>query len=441
MVAHEVASGDKRLVAYVVLHKGATATGAELQKHTQQSLPVYMVPSACMLLDELPINANGKVDRLALPEPDAMRTTAEEMFVEATSLVQGQLVQIWQELLAVHPIGIKDNFFTLGGHSLLAARLVDRIAHVCGKKIPLSALFAGPTIEQLANALLQDADQTARTAVVAVQASGSLRPFFFLHGDWTDGAFYCFALARSLGPEQPFYVLGTYKFSDLQALPILEEVASAHIEAMRTIQPEGPYLLGGFCNGGLLAYEMARQLEEAGQQVDFLGLINPTTVDDSYMLLSVIRRVGQMLQMKPDRQAHWYLRARHALRHVYRHVRPGDERLADFHKLTAIDPRLEGMFPPLEALYNDYVGVFNWLVSRYKLRAYSGKITFYWAADEPFFQKFWSQVPVVKDKQEVEHHLIPGTHMSCVTDYTEVLAERLSESLKQSQEVLLDQVV
>ncbi|HYU71159.1 MAG TPA: hypothetical protein VEL31_00645, partial [Ktedonobacteraceae bacterium] len=73
--------------------------------------------------------------------------------------------------------------------------------------------------------------------------------------------------------------------------------------------------------------------------------------------------------------------------------------------------------------------------------AYCGKITFYWAADEPFFQKFWSQVPVVKDKQEVEHHLIPGTHMSCVTDYTEVLAERLSESLKQSQEALLDQVV
>jgi len=210
---------------------------------------------------------------------------------------------------------------------------------------------------------------------------------------------------------------------------------------MRTIQPEGPYLLGGFCNGGLLAYEMARQLEEADQQVDFLGLINPTTVDESYMLLSIISRVGRALRVKPDKQAHWYLRARHALRHVYRYLRPGDERLLDFHKLTAIDPRLDTMFPPLEALYNDYVGVFNWLVSRYKLRAYPGKITFYWAVDEPFFQKYWSQTLVVKDKKEVEHHLIPGTHLSCVTDYTEVLAERLSASLKQPQEAPLDQVM
>ncbi len=440
-VANEVVSGDKRLVAYVVLHEGATATSADLRKYTQQSLPVYMVPSTFMLLDELPINANGKVDRLALPTPDAMRSTVEETFVEARSLVQGQLGQIWEELLDVRPIGIRDNFFSLGGHSLLAARLVDRITHVCGKKSPLSALFAGPTIEQLANALMRDVDQTSRTSVVAVQASGSLRPFFFLHGDWTGGAFYCFALARSLGSEQPFYVLGTYKFTDLQTLPTLEEVASAHIESLRTIQPEGPYLLGGFCNGGLLAYEMARQLEEAGQQVDFLGLINPTMADEVYKLISIISRIGRVLRVKPDKQAHWYLRARHALRHVYRYLRPGDERLLDFHKLTAIDPRLNTMFPPLEALYNDYVGVFNWLVSRYKLRAYPGKITFYWSADESVNREDWSQVPVVKDKKEVEHHLIAGTHLSCVTDYTEVLAERLSASLKESQEAQLVQAV
>ncbi len=441
VVAHEVVSGDKRLVAYVVLYEEATTTSMDLYKYTQQYLPAYMVPSAFMLLDKLPINANGKVDRLALPTPDMTRSMQEETFVEAGSLVQSQLVQIWEELLDVRPIGVRDNFFSLGGHSLLAARLVDRITHVCGKKIPLSALFAGPTIEQLAHALLQDADQTARTSVVAVQASGSRRPFFFLHGDWTGGAFYCFALARALGPEQPFYVLETYKFTDLQVLPTLEEMVSAHIETMRTIQPEGPYLLGGFCNGGLLAYEMARQLEEAGQQVDFLGLINPTTVDESYKILSIINRVGQVLRVKPEKQAHWYLRARHALRHVYRHLRPGDERLLDFHKLTAIDPRLNTMFPPLEALYNDYVGVFNWLVNRYTLRAYPGKITFYWAADEPYFQEYWSQALVMKDKKAIEHHILPGTHMSCVTDHTEVLAQRLSESLKQSQEVLLDQVV
>ncbi|HYU71739.1 MAG TPA: hypothetical protein VEL31_03575, partial [Ktedonobacteraceae bacterium] len=114
---------------------------------------------------------------------------------------------------------------------------------------------------------------------------------------------------------------------------------------------------------------------------------------------------------------------------------------ADFHKLTAIDPRLDKMFPPLEALYNDYVGVFSWLVSRYELRAYAGKIDFYWAADEAFIQESWSNVPAMRGKKEVEHHPIPGTHMSCVTDHTEVLAERLRESLSRSQQREMSQLV
>src|SRR5450755_813659 len=440
VIAREVASGDKRLVAYAVLHKGASATIAELQKYIQQYLPTYMVPSAFMLLDELPINANGKVDRLALPTPDALRSVVEETFVEATSLVQGQLVGIWEELLDVRPIGIRDNFFSLGGHSLLAARLVDRITHVCGKKIPLSALFAGPTIEQLAATLTKDIDQTSRTSVIAVQASGSRRPFFFLHGDWTGGAFYCFALARALGPEQPFYVLEPYKFAGQLSLTTVEEMAAAHIEALRAVQPEGPYILGGFCNGGLLTYEIARQLEAAGQQVDFLGLINPTAPGGSNKPLKFVSSIGRLLHVKPETQAHWYVRARHALRHVYRRVRPGDERLADFHKLTTIDPRLDRMFPPTEALYNDYVGVFSWLVSRYQVHDYPGKIDFYWAADEPIIQETWHKVPQMRDKKEIRHHQIPGTHMSCVTDHTQALAERLSESLNQTQEAALSQV-
>jgi surfactin family lipopeptide synthetase A len=441
VVAREDVPGDKRLVAYVTLQAGESASTSELQQHLQQQLPAFMVPSAFVLLEKMPISSNGKLDRRALPAPEITREASEDAYVEPTSLVQGQLVQIWEELLDVRPIGIKDNFFSLGGHSLLAARLIEKIHQVCGKKIALATLFAGPTVEQLAIAMTQDVSSTDYTSVVAVQASGSLRPFFFLHGDWTGGAFYCFTLARSLGADQPFYVLETYKTAGLRKLSCLEEMAAAHVEALRAAQPEGPYRLGGFCNGGLLAYEVARQLEEAGEQVDFLGLINPSMANEPDILLSVIGRIGEVLRVKPDTEAHWYLRARHALRHVFRFMRPDDARLADFHKLTAMDSRLERMFPPLEALYNDYVGVFGWLVSRYKLRAYKGKIDFYWAADEPYIQEGWEQVPMVKDKQEIEHHLVPGTHMSCVTDYTEVLAERLSESLSRSQQAELSQLV
>ncbi|MBV9614796.1 MAG: amino acid adenylation domain-containing protein, partial [Ktedonobacteraceae bacterium] len=376
VVAREDGVGDKRLIAYVTFHKGTTATVAELQQEMHQHLPAYMVPSAFMFLAKMPITSNGKIDRRALPALETMQRTTEAPFVEPTSLVQRQLVQIWEELLDVHPIGIQDNFFSSGGHSLLAARLLDRIAQVFGKKIALETLFVGPTIEQLATHLTEGADTTtSRTLMTALQTQGRQRPFFFLHGDWTGGAFYSFTLAQTAGFDQPFYVLGTYKFAALEPLPTIEQMAAAYIEELRTIQPEGPYLIGGFCNGGLLAYEIASQLSDAGEQIDLLALITPSVSGSTNKLLSIIKRAGQLLHIQPRTQLNWYLRMRHALRHIYRHLRPGDSKVLDFNKLANIDQRLNGMFPPFEALYNDYIGVFSWVVSEYEPRAYPGKIT------------------------------------------------------------------
>jgi amino acid adenylation domain-containing protein len=434
VVAQEDGSGDKRLVAYVTFHKGTDATVAELQKVMHQRLPAYMVPSVIMFLEEMPTTSNGKADRRALPAPETMQRTLEAPFAEATSLIQRQLVHIWEELLDVRPIGIQDNFFALGGHSLLAARLLERTTQIFGKKLALETLFAGPTIEQLATNLTEGTNTTtSRAPVIALQTGGQHRPFFFLHGDWTGGAFYCFTLAQTAGSDQPFYVLGTYKFADLQTLPTVEKMAAAYIEELRSIQPEGPYQIGGFCNGGLLAYEIATQLSEAGQQVDLLALITPSESGSTNKLLGIISHIGQLLHMQTYTQANWYLRTRHALRHVYKYLRPGDNKLQDFAKLIDIDARLNAMFPPREALYNDYIGVFGWLVNAYRPRAYPSKITLYWATEEPFIKETWCQVPVVKDKKDLEHHFIPGTHMSCVTDHTQVLAELLSNHLHQTR--------
>jgi amino acid adenylation domain-containing protein len=431
VVAHEDGSGDKRLVAYVT----SSAAVIELQRNMHQHLPTYMVPSVIMFLDEMPTTSNGKIDRRALPAPETMQRTLDAPYAEAISLIQRQLVHIWEELLDVRPIGIQDNFFALGGHSLLAARLLERTTQVFGKKIALETLFAGPTIEQLATNLeVETNTTTSRTPMIALQTGGQhRRPFFFLHGDWTGGAFYCFTLAQTAGSDQPFYVLGTYKFADLQTLPTIEKMAAAYIEELRSIQPEGPYQIGGFCNGGLLAYEIATQLSEVGQQVDLLALITPSESGTTNKLLGIISHIGQLSHIQAHTQADWYLRTRHALRHVYKHLRPGDNKLQDFAKLIDIDARLNAMFPPREALYNDYIGVFSWLVNAYRPRAYSGKITLYWATEEPFIKETWCLVPVVKDKKELEHHFIPGTHMSCVTDHTQVLAELLSTHLQQTR--------
>ena len=428
--------GEKSLVAYIVAADKEALSSQEMRQYLQQKLPAYMVPATVVQLESLPLLSSGKVDRRALPAPEAVKSTGEETFVAPKLLIHQQLVQMWEELLDARSIGIRDNFFYLGGHSLLAARLVDHIEHTFGKRIALSTLFSGPTIERLAEALQQQEQVGVRTSLLPVQVGGSRRPLFFLHGDWTGGAFYCFTLARVLGPDQPFYVLEPYKFSGIQTLPSFEEIAAAHIESMRAVQPRGPYQLAGFCNGGLLAYEMARQLEAAGEQVDFLGLINPSIPVQFNAVRTLGKRIGKLLRLDVKKQATLFMLTRHALRHIYRHLYPASSRVKDFDQLLAIDPRLKAMFPPVEALHNDYVGAFAWLVAQYETGIYAGKITFYWAGEEPDMADSWLPVTQAKKSDDVEIHFVPGTHMSCVTEHIQDLAECLRMSMMQEQEEL-----
>jgi amino acid adenylation domain-containing protein len=423
----------QELVAYVAARMAGPLED-ELRSYLLQKLPGYMQPAVIEQLEKLPRLATGKLDRRGLPAVDRGKRRGKEEYLAPKLLVQQQLVQIWQELLEARPIGIRDNFFDLGGHSLLAAQLVARIEQVHGKRLALSTLFAKPTVEQLAVALQESGqEEGGKPRIVPLHAGGSRQPFFFLHGDWTGGAFYCFALARAAGPEQPFYVLEPYSFSDRDGAPTLEAVASAHIEAMRRVQARGPYRLGGFCNGGLLAYEMARQLERVGERVEFLGLINPSDPVQASALRAACGWVNRVIRPDSRRQADLYLRARHAQRHVYRRLRPGGSRVQDFGKLLAIEPRLAGMFPPREALYRDYVGVFNWVVAGYQTGIFSGKITFYWAREEPAIARSWQPVIGGKEAACSEEHEVAGSLMSSVTDHIEGIAEILSERLSRAE--------
>ena len=366
---------DKQLMAYVVTRTDPPPPDEELFRYLEKKLPVYMRPTMIARLETLPRLATGKPDRRRLPDVER-RARDDAGYVAPTVLAQQQLVQIWEELLEPRPIGIKDNFFHLGGNSLLAAQLVDRIEQVSGKRLALSALFAGPTVEQLSRTL-QDRDQggEAKARVLPVQAEGTRRPFFFMHGDWTGSAFYCFALARACGPDQPFYVLEPYRFSAQDETPTLETMADAHIEAMRRVQAQGPYRLGGFCNGGLLAYEMARQLEAAGEETEFLGLINPSEPVQHSFLRAACQGLHGAGLVGSRTQADLFLHVRHLERHIYRRLRPAGSRVQDFGKLLEIEPRLAASFPPREALYNDYVQMFTWAVTGYKAGIYGGKVT------------------------------------------------------------------
>ena len=184
--------GDKRLVAYVVLLDGPQrqlTISEELRHFLAERLPAYMVPADIVVLDAIPMTPNGKVDAAALPVPVSARRSAEGSYVAPTLKVHHQLVPIWEDLLEKQPVGIRDNFFALGGHSLLAARMMDRVEQVYGKKVPLSTLYTGATIEHLAQVILADEDAAhrdgevvqvdSRARVVMLQAGeAGKRPFF-----------------------------------------------------------------------------------------------------------------------------------------------------------------------------------------------------------------------------------------------------------------------
>ncbi|MBV9231017.1 MAG: AMP-binding protein, partial [Chloroflexi bacterium] len=442
VVAREDVAGEQRLVAYMVLYQDSAATVEELKSQVKKQLPAYMVPAAFVPLDKLPLTANGKLDRSALPVPEPSRRVPEKCYVAPVLPLHRQLVEIWEDLLGVRPIGIRDDFFELGGDSLLAVRLFERIRQLCGRRLLLTSLFAGATIEQVARVLGEETQTETRAPLVVVQEGGSRQPFFYLHGEFRGGALYCRELARHVGPEQPFYLLEPYQFGDLAVPPTFEEMAAAHLEVVRRVQPEGPYLLGGYCNGGLMAYEVARQLHAQGQSVDLLLLIDPDAPARHRAVRRAISRFCNGISMSQAKQFEWFL----CLQHIYRYLRfshyrqaknaellgtarPGESGNVDSVPLSL---RLKALVPKVETLRREYLNMYDWSASDYAPDLYPGKITFFWTSEEPWRPVGWQKVVKAKES-EVEMHVLPGNHITSRTEHLPVLAERLRTCLSKAQ--------
>lgn len=265
----------------------------------------------------------------------------------------------------------------------------------------------------------------AQSPLVVVQKGGSRRPFFYAHVHVEGGAFYCIPMAHDLGADQPFYLLEPYKLDGIQFSSTFESLAEAYIQAMRAVQPEGPYLLGGFCGGGLIAYEIARQLHTAGQKVDLLILIEPKAGPALFRMArykvvgSFIRRLGTLLRWSADKQVEHFLR----LRHTYTTLRhPSFRKRPDF-----------SFFPTTEYLLKDWIGMFVWMVSRYTPTQYPGKMVYFWSSKE-----LLRDLGNKAEAKEIEVHVIPGTHETCRTDHLHDLAEHLKMYIEQAQTLLVE---
>jgi amino acid adenylation domain-containing protein len=267
VVMREDRPGDKRLVAYVVIEKKRIRVQT-VRARLKKQLPEFMLPSTVVAMDKLPLSPNGKVDRNALPEPPQMPTTAP--LCVPKDFIEVELTKLWKQVLGLTSVRVTDNFFELGGYSLLGVHLFAEVEKKFGKQLPLAALFEHPTIESMAT-LLRGGEWSSRgKTIVAVQPEGARAPFFCVHGRAD-------LLAKYLDREQPLYWLHHAQEGANVDYTSIESVAANHIQDIRKYQQHGPYYLGGYSFGGVVAFEMARQLQQDGEQVAMLALIDPTS--------------------------------------------------------------------------------------------------------------------------------------------------------------------
>jgi len=299
VIAREDGDDGPALVAYVVLENGAKENPGALQEFVAQRLPAAMVPSAFVFLDSLPLTANQKLDRDRLPAPEKARPNLRSRYVAPRDAIELQLVEIWEELLDIRPIGVTDRFFEVGGHSLLALRLLVEVEQRLGTKVPLPALFEEPTIAHLASVLRKNMDEWP--LLVTLRGGEHPRKLFLVHPG--GGILWNYVhLVRHLPAGVPVYGLQA-RGLDGKSVPHddLERLAGDYIAEVRHVQPRGPYLLAGHSLGGTIAFEMARQLKESGDEVELLAMFDSalpkarSSADDARSLADMARTIERFV--------------------------------------------------------------------------------------------------------------------------------------------------
>ena len=432
VIVRDRVPNDQQLVAYVVPFRTPSPTGEELRAFLQQKLPAYSIPSGFVFLDTLPVTPTGKVDRQALPPPNASRPLTSP-FAAPRNDLERQLVGIWEAVLTVDRVGTRDNFFDLGGHSLLAAQMFARVEELFGIRLPLATLFRTPSIEGIARALGEGRTSAGWHSLVAIQPAGTRAPVFAVPGVGGNVLGY-HDLAQLLGPEQPFYGLQSRGLGGTEEpFRSIEEMAAAYLAEIRAVQPEGPYHLVGVCMGAVAAYEMAQQLTATGQQVGLLALLEPRPPAEAprrefrpLRTRSALRLIGSRLRLYArtfarlrGRQRFDYLRERlNMIRQMVAHRDVFRGHPEDFHLQVVRQANLAA-------------------VHRYQPREYPGRAVLFLAAgrkidseEDPRLR--WSRLAA----GGLETHSVPGddSGLTLVKPNVEVLAPILKASLVREQE-------
>jgi amino acid adenylation domain-containing protein len=428
VIAAREHNGEKRLIAYLESEADDIPTAERTRSHLKESLPEYMLPSDYVVMERLPLTPNGKIDRNALPEPRPRRV-AENEFIAPRDRFERQLAAIWEEVLAIKPIGIAQNFFELGGHSLLAARLVSRIEKATGHNLPVAALFRFPTVELLSNAIQNQTWETSWSPVVELQ-HGSRSPFFCVHSLGANLVSYQ-KLATVSGPDQQFYGLQPYGLDGKhEPQACIEDMARSYLNEIRRIQPKGPYRIGGVCLGGLVSFEMAQQLNADGEEVSLLLLIDcefPAVPEHLHIRAERLRwadrHLGELLRLPLAKKARYIgWKTRDAALRIGKNALPGKLSGRNESSLTRATRRV--MEVNLGAALS------------YSPRTYSGRVTLFCCSEKSTRsyedrRLAWSQVAA----GGLEVHLIPGNHLSMLDHpHVQVMGDKLRSCLERARD-------
>jgi amino acid adenylation domain-containing protein len=389
VVAADLPPVGKQLIAYVVARESGLAVG-ELRAFLLQRLPRHSVPERVAFIDELPRTPTGKFDRKALPEPSGLlaepaASERHEPCTPAQIAVAGHVAAV----LGLEEIGLDDDFYAFGGDSLRAMRLIARLRSVFGVPLTMRAFVDAPTVAAVTaalSALQREPAESIASRVSPLRTTGTREPVFFMHGDLIGGGRYCNDIAERIGPDHPFYTIAPHGLDGAPIPSSIEAMARENCVEIRERFPGAPVILGGFCNGGIVAFEMARQLERAGIPVKGL-----TVVDG--ILLNAERSGGLTAFVR--REAHRRLRQ-------FGLSRTG--------KASNVNGRTTW-----EGWHAALVDTWYELLARYVARSYRGSISLLWTDEiaprsEPLIRDWLRAAP-----NAAVGGRIPGTHLTSIT--------------------------
>ena len=446
------------VAAAVVLRSGADLGESDIREFAIRHLPTFKVPRKILIVDQIPKSPTGKVQRAALSEKLGLLSPPREpsrraLFVEPRSPLEHQLAAIWEGLFEIEPIGTSDDFFELGGHSLTAAALMAAIEKSCNRALPPAVLLEAPTIALLATRILRE-DSGFDERLTVLRGQGSRTPLFFVHNDQGRGL-YTYNLARGLDSDRPVYAIHLHGLAERTLPETVEAMAADCVHAIRAVCPHGPYNLGGHCNGGLVALEIAHQLYVSGERVELVALVDtPAPRLTRRAIHNALRTWAAWRQIPPPKDTELYFRLATTCERVawwmayyrdrVRVLATSDvktqgkfvlRRLGEAARnVTALLAGREGAHPgdqndpAVTALAED---AYRRTIRRYVPAPYEGLVVLFRAEELPaartdlgWSRRLLSHFTVV---------VVPGDHHTCITRYVATFSARLEEAMRNAE--------